>query len=94
MPNAVLEAMAFGLPVLTRPVGGLKDFFEDNRMGFITESKNPTIFAELLGRLVEDSGLRYAMGEYNRHYALERFSASNVAAKLVGIYEQVGAPAE
>jgi glycosyltransferase involved in cell wall biosynthesis len=89
MPNAVLEAMAFGLPIITSPVGGIRDFFEDNRMGFVTASKDPAVIAKLLARLVEDSSLRDVMGEFNRRYAAERFSAPVVAEKLLDIYEQV-----
>jgi glycosyltransferase involved in cell wall biosynthesis len=94
MPNAVLEAMALGLPIVTSPVGGLKDFFENERMGFITDSKDPDVLAGLLGRLIDDSHMREEMGEFNRRYALERFTASNVAARLVDIYEQVGRTAK
>jgi len=94
MPNAVLEAMAFGLPIITSPVGGLRDFFENNRMGLMTASRDPAVIADLLGRLVEDSSLREAMGKFNRRYATERFAAPVVASKLMGIYEQVGTAAD
>ncbi len=89
MPNAVLEAMAFGLPVITRAVGGLRDFFEDGRMGYITESRDPAVLAGLLGRLLADPSLRAAMGQYNRDYARRRFAASVVAARLLEIYGRV-----
>jgi len=89
MPNSVLEAMAYGLPVITRPVGGLRDFFEDGRMGYLTESLDPKVFAELVGKLAGDMRLRETMGEYNRHYARERFAASKVAARLENIYASV-----
>lgn len=46
MPTVVLEAMAFGLPVVTRAVGGLCDFFEDGKMGRITNSMNPMDYAK------------------------------------------------
>lgn len=90
MPNSVLEAMAFGLPVVTRPVGGLRDFFEDGRMGFATESVDPSVWAELLGRLARNPELRATMGQYNREFARSRFRASVVAARLMEIYAQVG----
>ena len=90
MPNAVLEAMAFGLPVITRAVGGIRDFFEDGRMGFVTESRDPSVFAGFLARLVADPALRASMGRYNREYARGRFAASVVAARLLEIYAQVG----
>lgn len=93
MPNSVLEAMAFGLPVVTRPVGGIRDFFEEGRMGFAVDSRDAGLFAERLAHLAGDPTLRARMGAYNREYAARRFSASQVTARLLAIYDQVAAPA-
>lgn len=92
MPINVLEAMACGLPVITRPVGGLKDFFEDGRMGFITESKDPSVFAEMVERLIIDRDLSLRIGAYNRTYAEEHFSLSKVAGRILEIYAQLLKP--
>ena len=89
MPNVVLEAMACGLPVITRPVGGLKDFFEDGRMGFLLEDHDAEALADRIGRLVEDPVLRRRMGRYNRDYARQRFAASRVVRRLEAIYVEV-----
>ena len=89
MPNSVLESMAFGLPVVTRSVGGLKDFFENGKMGYITESKDPKVFAELIERLINDKEKMKEIGKYNHEYAIRRFLASKVAKRLDEIYEKV-----
>ena len=89
MPNAILEAMAYGLPIITRPVGGIRDYFENGRMGFITESMDPVVFAGMLETLVVDSALRLQIGEFNRNYAQDRFVASKVSERLQGIYRRL-----
>lgn len=89
MPNSVLEAMAVGLPVITRPVGGLRDFFQHGKMGFITEDTSPEAFAQYLESLVSDPELRRCMGQFNQAYAKDRFAASSVAKRLNGIYHHV-----
>jgi glycosyltransferase involved in cell wall biosynthesis len=86
MPNAMLEAMAYGLPIIARPVGGIRDFFENSKMGFITESKSSSEYSELLERLITSESLRWKMGEYNRSYAQENFASSIVAKRLENIY--------
>jgi glycosyltransferase involved in cell wall biosynthesis len=89
MPNAVLEAMAFGLPVITRPVGGLNDFFEDGKMGYLTESKDPKVYAELIEKLITNPVLRKEISAYNAAFARNHFMASNVARRLENIYQEV-----
>lgn len=89
MPNSVLEAMAYGLPVVTRNVGGLRDFFESGVMGYCTDSGDPATFAGLLDRLIADPEMRHRFGEYNRQYALTHFAAPAVSKKLQEIYAQV-----
>ena len=89
IPISVLEAMAFGLPVVTRSVGGLKDFFKNGKMGFITESKNPKIFAKFIEKMILDIDLRYKIGLYNYKYAREYFLSSKVAKHLEDIWEKV-----
>lgn len=86
MPTTVLEAMAYGLPVITRAVGGLSDFFEDGKMGFITESRDPAVFADLLERLSAKPQSCYEIGRYNQSYANVHFAASNVARRIQNIY--------
>ena len=85
-PVSVVEAMAFGLPVITRPVGGLVDFFKDGEHGFISDSLEPTIVANMIERLLLDKALCDRISLANYRYAQEHFSASDAAARLERIY--------
>jgi glycosyltransferase involved in cell wall biosynthesis len=89
MPTSVLEAMAFGLPVITRPVGGLKDFFLDGEMGFISESLDPIWYADCIEKLMSNPGLIKRISKYNHRYAREHFLASKVASHIEAILDGV-----
>jgi glycosyltransferase involved in cell wall biosynthesis len=86
LPISVLEAMAYGIPVVTCAVGGLRDFFENGRMGFITESHDPLVFSSLLGRLSEQPALCRRIAIFNRRYAAKHFAAARIAAELQDVY--------
>jgi len=90
MPTVVLEAMAFGLPVLTRYVGGLCDFFEDRKMGRITDSKSPLDYAKLMIPYIENRELTKQISIYNHIYACEHFMASSIAKQLEEILRTIG----
>lgn len=85
MPTVVLEAMAFGLPVITRYVGGLCDFFEDGKMGRITNSLDSKVFAELAESLIDNSEVTKNVSKYNHEYAMSHFMASKVASNIESI---------
>lgn len=89
MPTSVLEAMAFGLPIFTRNLGGLPDFFENGKMGFITDSLSPQDFAEAIEPYIEDANLTKRVSLYNYKYANEHFMASavcrNIEKELINI---------
>lgn len=85
MPTVVLEAMAFGLPVITRYVGGLCDFFEDGNMGRITDSLDPKEFAALIEPLLTDKEKTRQISLHNHKYAKEHFLASKVTKRMEDI---------
>ncbi len=82
MPTVVLEAMAFGLPIFTRKVGGLADFFENGKMGYITDSLVPNDFADAMIPYLENPELSKQAAQYNANYAQKHFMASNVAKQI------------
>lgn len=88
-PNTIVEAMSFGLPVITRPVGGIKDFFVDGEHGFITESVEPAVFARLIEQALENRDLYDSMAKANHRYAAQHFLASRAARRLEDIYRQL-----
>ncbi len=81
LPCAMLEAMACGLAVITSNAGGIPDFFENERMGFMLDTLEPEAYADKLLELVSNPEKIREIGEYNRDYSLKRFSASQVAAR-------------
>ena len=89
MPISLLEAMSFGLTVITRPVGGIKDFFVNGKMGFITSSKNPVVFAELIAKLIDNKNKLIEISKYNYNFSKRHFSVSMVVKKLTEIFEKV-----
>jgi glycosyltransferase involved in cell wall biosynthesis len=82
MPNSVLEAMAFGLPVVTAAVGGLADFFEDGRMGCLLHSITAEEVAAATEKLIGNPTLLRSISEFNHRRALANFLAAPAAARL------------
>lgn len=86
MPTSLLEAMSFGLPVITTSVGGVKDFFEHGMMGFLCEQVSPAECAKYLSQLYLDKNLRKKQSLYNYTWAKKNVMAQSVLQRLEDIY--------
>lgn len=82
MATSVLEAMAFGLPIISRPVGGIVDFFQMGEMGELTHSFNPIDYAKIIERYISNPELTRHTAFINHKYAIENFLASQVTKKF------------
>jgi len=86
--NALLEAMAAGLPPVASDVGGNRDIIEDGHSGFLLERTDTRAWAATLARLLEDPWLRAKVGEAARQRA-ERFAIGDVARRYQDLYGAV-----
>ncbi len=82
LPICVLEAMAAGLAVITRPVGGLVDLFQRCKFGDIIDSKDPEDFAMSYIKMRENLESVTKLRENNKQYAFSHFSPKKVADDL------------
>lgn len=69
MSNALLEAMACGLPVVVTDVGGTKELVEDSKNGFIFDTGNKEQLSILLEKFDKNKKLIQEMGEKSRKKA-------------------------
>lgn len=81
----ILEAMAFGVPVIVPPVGGPSELISDAVEGFVVDSRNTALLSERILTLADNSELCNSMS----HAAQKRsqdFSSQVFAAQLRQIF--------
>jgi glycosyltransferase involved in cell wall biosynthesis len=76
MPNAILESMASGLPVISTNVGGVRELISE-KDGLVVEVHDRVAMAKGIQLLIDNENIRVSMGEYNRKMA-ESFSWQKV----------------
>jgi glycosyltransferase involved in cell wall biosynthesis len=87
-PNAVIEAMAAGLPAVVSDIAAHREIIEHGRTGFIAQ--NPASMARFLETLASDAGLRREIGSRARAFVFERFSAEACAQAHLNLYRSLG----
>lgn len=80
-PLSIIEAMSFGLPVVSTNEGAIPDLVLDNENGLIIEKRNIQQLANAIQALILDKDLRIKMGKFSRErfeekYTLEKFEDS------------------
>ena len=85
-PNAILEAMAMGKPVVATNVGGIPEVVEEGQTGFLVSPRDPKAIADVVLSLCRDSALRMQMGRAAHVRVQGNFTVRAVSHRLEGIY--------
>lgn len=73
-PNALLEAMATGLPCVSTDVGGAAEVLDRGGCGLLVPARDESAMAEALAKLAADPGLRDRMGKAARARVVENYT--------------------
>jgi glycosyltransferase involved in cell wall biosynthesis len=87
--NAVLEAMACGLPIVTTDCGGMREAITDGVEGFVVPTRNPQSVADKLYLLANDASLRASMGRAGREKVMEQFSTNDQINAFVRLFGKI-----
>lgn len=88
-PNAILEAMVMGRPVVATRVGGIPELVEDGKTGFLVLPGDASAMAQRIQQLLLDPALRRSMGDAGRLRAQRDFSPQRVKEALESLYDEL-----
>lgn len=89
MSNALLEAMAMGLPVVATAVGGTPEVIDDGRSGYLVPADDPKRMAAAVTRVLADAALAARLGVAARQTVEERYGARSMVRRLESVYAAV-----
>lgn len=88
-PMAVLDAWAYGLPVLTTPVGGIPDIAKDGENLLLFYPGDIDGLAKQMERMITDIPLREAIAKASVHLAATTFDIHTINKKIEEIYSSL-----
>ncbi|BBD58440.1 group 1 glycosyl transferase [Nostoc sp. HK-01] len=88
LPMAILEAMAWGLPVISTPVGGIAELVISDKNGFLVAPGDIEQLSQAMRSLIENEDLRRAMGELARETVIP-FDVREYCSQLSHIFTKI-----
>ncbi len=88
MPNALLEAMACGLPCVATRVSGSEDIIADGVNGLLVEPEQPAEMAWALRRIIEDSELAQRLGQEGRATVVRDYQLTTIVEQCLEFYRR------
>jgi glycosyltransferase involved in cell wall biosynthesis len=88
-PNAILEAMAAQLPVITTPAGDAGVVVQNDVTGYVVPFDDVEQMAERIVRLARSPELRRSFGWAGRRRVEQCYSYEQLAASLLGTYRSI-----
>ncbi len=88
MPNAVLEAMSSGLPVVATRIAGSEELVVNGETGLLVTTENVTELRDALRIILTDSTLREKMGTASRLHVEQNYTWQKVAEQYQAILKQ------
>ncbi len=92
-PNALIEAMASGVPVVATAIPGVTECVEDGREGLLVPVGDAAATAAAIRRLLDDPGLRTLMGRRARRRAVAEHDIARLGQRYAALYEDLVARA-
>jgi glycosyltransferase involved in cell wall biosynthesis len=89
MPNAVLEAMSWGLPVVATDSGGLPTVINDGTTGYIVPMRDPDALQAKIIELLDNPRKRQQIGNSARKEVIVNYSWDSIVDNLNTIYKNV-----
>ena len=89
-PLAIVEAMAYGCPIVSTNVGGIPELLTDNVNGLLCPPEKPQCLAEKIEVLINNPTLRKSLGcEARSSYENSPFGAQSAAKFFISVYSEV-----
>jgi glycosyltransferase involved in cell wall biosynthesis len=89
MPNALLEAMACGLPCVATKVSGSEDLINDEVNGLLIEPEQPVALAHALQRIIENTEFALQLGLGARKTVSNQYQLSTVIEECEKLYHHL-----
>ena len=89
VPQALMQAMACGLPVITTPVGAIGEIVENELTGLMVTPQSADEIADAICRLKDDSMLRDRLAKAALAVARARFSSDRMLNAMEGVFARV-----
>ena len=86
--SSILDAMAYGVPVIASDVGGIPDIVEHEQNGILIPPRNSRALADAISRLYENPGLRKQFSDKGRETAAA-FSPEAMGERYLALYRKI-----
>ena len=91
VPQAILQAMLCGLPIISTPIGSILEAVQHEQTGLVVEPRNSRQLHEAVSRLLHDAALCQTLGAAARMRAQEKFGLDAMLDKMEVIFTHAAA---